>query len=202
MNRRQQILGVIFLPIAGVLINAAHAEYLRPRDAAAQVRQTPKLAPLRLKADLSDKILWVEQYGKVVTAYTFADGVSKYPTPRGRFRIDKVVWNPAWTPPDAKWAKGRKAKDPGRPDNPMKLVKIFFKEPDYYIHGTDELATIGSSASHGCLRLELADATDLAMRVMEAGGARKDSSWYQSAIEHGETRTVVLPRQIEMIITD
>jgi len=40
----------------------------------------------------------------------------------------------------------------------MQLVKIFFKEPDYYIHGTDNLDSIGTSSSHGCLRLDPVDA--------------------------------------------
>ena len=159
------------------------------------------LATLRLKADLSDKILYVEQGGKVVKSYTFASGSAKYPTPRGTFRIDKVVWNPAWIPPDSKWAKGKKAKEAGDPGNPMQLVKIFFKEPDYYIHGTDQVDTIGSAASHGCIRLDPVDAAELAIRVMEASGAKRDSTWYQSAIERGQTRTVTLPQKVEMIIT-
>jgi len=203
MQRKGQILGIILLPVGGILINAARAEYLRPRDASAQEkREAEHLAPLVLKADLSDKILYVIQDGEVVKTYTFASGSPKYPTPKGTFKIDKVVWNPAWIPPpDAKWAKGRIAKEPGNPSNPMQLVKIFFKEPDYYIHGTDQVDTIGSAASHGCLRLDPIDAAELAIRVMQASGAKRDSTWYQNAIERGETRTVMLPRKVEMIIT-
>src|ERR1043166_6065870 len=116
MQRRGQILGIILLPVAGILINAARAEYLTPRDAAAQERgETQAVAPLVLKADLSDKILYVLQDGQVVKTYTFASGSPKYPTPKGTFKIDKVVWNPEWIPPDAKWAKGKTAKEPGNP---------------------------------------------------------------------------------------
>jgi len=97
---------------------------------------------------------------------------------------------------------GKTAKEPGNPGNPMQLVKIFFSGPDYYIHGTDQVDTIGSSASHGCLRMDPIEAAELAIRVMEASGARKDSTWYQSAIEKGETRTVMLPRKVEIVITD
>ena len=196
IGNKRKIIGVLLLPVAGVLINAAHAEYLEPRDAGAQ-----QPAGIRLRADLSDKILYVEQGGKVVKTYTFADGSAKYPTPKGTFRVGKVIWNPAWVPPDSKWAAKKTAKDPGHPDNPMKLVKIFFKEPDYYIHGTDQLESIGSAASHGCLRMEPADAAELAIRVMEASGARKDASWYQNAMEKGETRSVTIPRKVEMVIT-
>jgi len=34
-----------------------------------------------------------------------------------------------------------------------------------------------------------------------ASGANKDSTWYQNAIEEGQTRTVMLPRKVEMILT-
>ncbi|SRR5260221_2475154 len=203
MQRRGQILGIILLPVGGILINAARAEYLRPRDASAQERrEAEQLAPLVLKADLSDKILYVVQDGRVIKSYTFASGSPKYPTPKGTFKIDKVVWNPEWIPPpDAKWAKGKQPKAAGDPSNPMQLVKIFFKEPDYYIHGTDQVDTIGSASSHGCLRLDPTDAAELAIRVMQASGAKRDSTWYQNAIERGETRTVMLPQKVEMIIT-
>lgn len=196
MTNTRKIVGILLLPVAGIIISAARAEYLKPRDANAQ-----QLAPIRLKADLSDKILYVEQGGTVVKTYTFASGTAKYPTPRGTFSVRKVIWHPAWIPPDSKWAAKKTAKDPGHPDNPMKLVKIFFKEPDYYIHGTDQVESIGSSASHGCIRLEPVDAAELAIRVMEASGASKNANWYRNAIEKGETRTVLLPRRVEMVIT-
>src|SRR6266545_5202947 len=125
MTNKRKIIGLLLLPIAGIIISAARAEYLKPRDAGAQ-----QLAPLRLKADLSDKILYVEQGGQVVKTYTFASGTTKYPTPRGTFRVGKVIWHPAWIPPDSKWAAKKTPKEPGHPGNPMKLVKIFFKEPD------------------------------------------------------------------------
>ena len=114
MQNKRRILGLLLLlPVAAVLVNAARAEYFRARDAGAQQAQSPQLAPLHLKANLTDKILYVEEDGKVIKTYTFADGKSAYPTPRGTFTVDKVVWNPAWIPPDSKWAKGKTAKEPG-----------------------------------------------------------------------------------------
>ena len=72
-------------------------------------------------------------------SYDVAVGAAEHPTPTGNFNIKKLVWNPAWVPPDVKWAKGSTAKSPGQAANPMKMVKIFFQEPDYYIHGTGGL---------------------------------------------------------------
>jgi lipoprotein-anchoring transpeptidase ErfK/SrfK len=204
MQRKTKVLTIILLPVGGVLFNAARAEYLTPRDVSAQEsldNDRPILTGIRLKADLSQKTLSVEENGEVIKTYIISDGRSKYPTPRGTFYIDKVVWNPEWVPPPAKWAKGKTAQPPGHPGNPMKVVKIFFKEPDYYIHGTSEVDDIGEAASHGCIRMEPIDAAELAIRIMEASGAKRDSTWYQRAIREGETRTVMLPARIQMLIS-
>ena len=65
----------------------------------------------------------------------------------GRFIVRHIVWNPAWVPPNAGWAKGKQPAAPGDPKNPMRAVKIFFQEPDYYIHGTNAEESIGYAAS-------------------------------------------------------
>src|SRR2546430_13620071 len=56
--------------------------------------------------------------------------------------------------PNAAWAKKYARQEPGAPANPMKVVKIFFKEPDYYIHGTGDINSLGKAESHGCLRID------------------------------------------------
>lgn len=53
----------------------------------------------------------------------------------------------------------------------MQGVKIYFKAPDYYIHGTNNPGSIGSAASHGCLRMTEGDAKALARRIQKAGGS-------------------------------
>ncbi len=129
---------------------------------------------IRLVADLSDKILYVYEGDSVLTMFDIADGKEPYPTPRGSFKIRKLTWNPSWRPPDSEWAKKKTAKGPGDRGNPMKVVKIFFKEPDYYIHGTGDLGSLGSADSHGCLRMAPDDVTQLGRWVMEHGGGWKE----------------------------
>lgn len=97
----------------------------------------------------------------------------------GSFRIRKLVWNPRWVPPDSPWAKGKSAKPPGDPDNPMQGVKIFFREPTFYIHGTNDEASIGRAASHGCIRMAPDDAAQVAKLVMEHGGNPQPESWFR-----------------------
>ena len=91
-------------------------------------------------------MLTVKRGDETIKTYQVAVGQPRYPTPPGTYDIRKIVWNPSWTPPpDAAWARGKTAKGPGEPGNPMKVAKIFFKEPDYYIHGTDQIESLGSN---------------------------------------------------------
>ena len=78
--------------------------------------------------------------------------------PKGTFHV-VVKWkNPWWYPPtqDA-WAKGLKPVPPG-PGNPLGTRWMGLSAPGVGIHGTDEPASIGYSASHGCIRMEVPDA--------------------------------------------
>src|SRR5215216_5908154 len=134
-------------------------------------------AVLALSASLSAKTLTVARGSEVVKVYDIAVGADKHPTPSGAFAIRKIVWNPAWVPPDEQWAKGKQPTDPGHPENPMRLVKLFFQEPDYYIHGTDAVESLGQAASHGCLRMDPDDAAELALMVMNNAGIARDWEW-------------------------
>lgn len=159
--------------------------------------------PVRVVADLSARRLSVMQGDQVVESFPVAIGKGSKPTPTGNYTIRKIVWNPAWIPPDSKWAKGKKPQPPGAKDNPMKLVKIFFKEPDYYIHGTDAVETLGEEASHGCLRMQPDDAYELARYLMDHGGQPRDESWFWRVLHfRSETQTVYLDNPIPMTVTD
>jgi murein L,D-transpeptidase YcbB/YkuD len=147
---------------------------------------------LTLEASLSAKRLIVRKDGEVVKEYDVAVGKDGHPTPTGEFMIQKIVWNPAWVPPDSKWARGKTAKAPGHPANPMRLVKIFWKEPDYYIHGTSDVESLGSAASHGCLRMDPDEAGELALMVMENAGQFRDWDWVKGILHLGEQRVVRL----------
>jgi lipoprotein-anchoring transpeptidase ErfK/SrfK len=130
-------------------------------------------------------------------------GKDSKPTPTGNFLIHRIVWNPAWIPPDEKWAKGKKPQPPGAKANPMKLVKIFFKEPDYYIHGTGDVESLGSAASHGCLRMDPDEVADLAKLIMEHGGQPREENWFWRIIHsRREEKVVYLSNPISLTIGD
>ena len=135
-----------------------------------------------LSVDLSERTLYVMKNGEQAGSYPVAIGQRSHPTPTGNFRIRRLVWNPRWVPPDARWARGKQARAPGDPRNPMGRVKLFFKEPDLYIHGTHEVDSLGSAESHGCLRMRNSDVIALGRTVMQNGGAPRDPSWFRRVL--------------------
>ncbi|MGQ0815968.1 MAG: L,D-transpeptidase [Gemmatimonadota bacterium] len=158
-------------------------------------------ASLRLKVDLSERVLSVIEGGEVVQTYPVAIGKAAYPTPKGEFRIRRIIWNPRWVPPDSPWARKKRATPPGHPDNPMGKVKIFFSEPDYYIHGTRETDSLGQAESHGCLRMRNSDVVALARRVMRAGGRPVDQGFVRRVINRiRSTREVRLSNPVPVTI--
>ena len=158
--------------------------------------ETQKTATPYMVADLSDKILYVHGTDSV-GMYDISTGKDNYPTPTGSFKIRKLTWNPSWTPPDSKWAAKKKPAGPGDPKNPMKVVKIFFKEPDYYIHGTADVGSLGYSESHGCLRMSADDVMRVGMWVMEHGGQPQEENWFMRLIHsRNEEKVIYLSKPV------
>lgn len=166
----------------GAATQAAAAE--RAETAAAQ-------DGFHIIVDLSDRMLYVTEDGETVREYQVAIGKPAHPTPTGSFRVNRLVWNPRWVPPDAEWARNRRPREAGDPRNPMGKVKIFFRAPDYYIHGTRETDSLGQAESHGCVRMRNADVIELARMVMENGGERRDAGWFRGVINRVRSTTDV-----------
>jgi lipoprotein-anchoring transpeptidase ErfK/SrfK len=95
---------------------------------------------------------------KLVRTFPVATGQAIYPTPAGLWHIMDMQRNPWWYPPtyDA-WAKGLKPVPPG-PSNPLGTRWMGLDAPGVGIHGTDAPTSIGYSASHGCIRMQVPDA--------------------------------------------
>jgi lipoprotein-anchoring transpeptidase ErfK/SrfK len=95
---------------------------------------------------------------KAWRSFRVATGTAQYPTPTGSFRIVDMQRNPWWRPPDSDWAKGLKPIPPG-PGNPLGTRWMGITAPGVGIHGTPDPASIGYSASHGCIRMLIPEAT-------------------------------------------
>lgn len=158
-------------------------------------------APTRLVVDLSERTLYLYHDGEVVNTYNVAVGQPEHPTPRGSFRINRVVWNPGWVPPAEEWAEDEEKMAPDDPDNPMVGAKLFFQYPDYYIHGTHDTHTLGDAASHGCIRMDPADVKRLAQWVQEHGGEPRGSAWFRRVkANDGTSHTVTLADPVRITI--
>ena len=139
-------------------------------------------ATLAVRIAVGERRLYVEKDGESVASYAVAVGKEGHATPRGNFATRRIIWNPRWVPPKAEWAKNKIPREPGDPKNPMGRVKVFFKEPDYYIHGTNDEESLGSAASHGCVRMANGDIIELATMLMEHGGAQVEPGLIQRLI--------------------
>ncbi len=101
---------------------------------------------------------------RLVRKFGVATGQASYPTPLGEFTIATKQLNPWWYPPDSDWAAGAAPVPPG-PGNPLGTRWMGLSEPLIGIHGTPDAASIGYSASHGCIRMQIPDAEWLFERV-------------------------------------
>ena len=89
--------------------------------------------------------------------FSVATGQSSYPTPLGSFEIVQMQRHPWWYPPPSDWAKGLKPVPPG-PGNPLGTRWMGISAPAVGIHGTPDAASLGYSASHGCIRMAIPSA--------------------------------------------
>jgi lipoprotein-anchoring transpeptidase ErfK/SrfK len=100
---------------------------------------------------------------KRAKTYGIAVGKIGLETPAGLYHIQNKAVNPAWTMPHSDWvaAKDRGKVIPGgTPENPLKArwLGIF---DGAGIHGTDAESSIGTAASHGCVRMRIPDVIEL-----------------------------------------
>jgi lipoprotein-anchoring transpeptidase ErfK/SrfK len=120
-----------------------------------------ELAPKVSEADLgkvivikrgSNQLLYYKG-DKLKRSFRVATGQSSYPTPLGHYEIVNMQRNPWWYPPQGSaWAEGAKPIPPG-PGNPLGTRWMGISAPYVGIHGTPDAASIGYSASHGCIRM-------------------------------------------------
>jgi lipoprotein-anchoring transpeptidase ErfK/SrfK len=99
-------------------------------------------------------------------SYGIAVGQAGLETPAGLHSVTDKSVDPAWNVPNESWAGSLAGTTipGGAPDNPIKSRWIGFYPGDG-IHGTADDASIGSAASHGCIRMHVPDVEDLYDRV-------------------------------------
>lgn len=98
--------------------------------------------------------------------YRIAVGAAGHDTPPGMYSITSKQVNPAWHVPNSPWAGSLQGQviPGGAPNNPLKARWLGLRD-GIGIHGTAESWSIGSRASHGCIRMHPSDVIDLYGRV-------------------------------------
>jgi lipoprotein-anchoring transpeptidase ErfK/SrfK len=103
---------------------------------------------------------------KPYKTYGIAVGQVGLETPAGLYHIQNKAVNPAWSVPNSAWAGSLAGQviPGGTAQNPLKArwMGIYAGAG---IHGTSDDGSIGSAASHGCIRMHIPDVIDLYDRV-------------------------------------
>jgi lipoprotein-anchoring transpeptidase ErfK/SrfK len=114
--------------------------------------------PTYLTVDESSFTLTLFKDLKVAETYTVAVGQPAYPTPTGLYSIQSKQVDPVWSEPNSDWA-GELAGtvvQGGTAENPLKARWMGITD-GAGIHGTDDVGSLGSAASHGCVRMSVPD---------------------------------------------
>ena len=103
---------------------------------------------------------------KLAKSYKIAVGQIGLETPAGLYHVQNKATNPAWHVPNSDWAGDLAGKviPGGRADNPLKSrwLGIYAGAG---IHGTDAIGSLGTAASHGCIRMAIPDVEELYDKV-------------------------------------
>jgi lipoprotein-anchoring transpeptidase ErfK/SrfK len=131
-----------------------------------QPRVTDRRAGAAIAINTGSNQLTLYKNLKVVKRYRVATAKPGFTTPKGTWKIiDKIV-NPSWhNPAPNGWGSGMPLVIPPGPGNPLGTRALRLNSPGILIHGTFNAASIGTFASHGCIRMRIPDSLDLFPRV-------------------------------------
>jgi L,D-transpeptidase catalytic domain/Putative peptidoglycan binding domain len=117
--------------------------------------------PSYLTLDRGDFTLRLWKDLELAETYTVAVGQEGLETPEGLYAIEAMEENPIWHVPESDWAGDLAGQTiPPGPSNPIKARWMAIYE-GAGIHGTEEVESLGSAASHGCVRMAIPDVEEL-----------------------------------------
>lgn len=137
-----------------------------------------------MRVERIEKMLIVDRYAYKITlyerplddfkfkellTYECAVGAEGYDTPAGLYLINTRSKAPEWKVPDSDWAKEAgltpgKVYPAGDPNNPIRERWLGIYD-GVGIHGTNAYWSIGTRASHGCIRMLPEDIIELYEQV-------------------------------------
>jgi hypothetical protein len=142
-----------------------YARILRPRPAirAKTLRRTHRTF---ISVDRSARIVRLFKRLRQVRTFRVAVGAAGYETPAGLHHVLSKQVNPTWYAPNRPWAGALagQAIPPGDPRNPL-LARFIALGGGVGFHGTGDIGSIGTAASHGCIRMTVPDVIALYNRT-------------------------------------
>jgi lipoprotein-anchoring transpeptidase ErfK/SrfK len=117
---------------------------------AVSTNSPPVMETVSLVLNLKEKHVYVYKGDKVLTKYPVAIGKKGWETPVGEWQVMEKVVNPGWTS-----FKDGSVMRPGK-DNPLgeRWIGFWTDGKDVIgFHGTANVKSIGTAASHGCVRM-------------------------------------------------
>jgi lipoprotein-anchoring transpeptidase ErfK/SrfK len=118
--------------------------------------------PTVIAVDRQAKVLRLYKHLRLSERYKIAVGRAGLETAAGRYKIQEKIVNPAWHVPNSSWAGALAGRTiaPNDPQNPLVARWMGFHDGQG-IHGTDDIASLGTAASHGCIRMAVPDVKHL-----------------------------------------
>jgi lipoprotein-anchoring transpeptidase ErfK/SrfK len=147
------------LDVGDVKTVKARTEVVKPKVTTAELAEK---YPAVLVVNRSAFQMTLYKELEQVKTYSVAIGAVGFDTPAGLYHIQNKAVNPAWSVPNSDWA-GELAGSVvpgGVPENPLKARWLGIYD-GAGIHGTDQTASIGTAASHGCVRMLIPDVIEL-----------------------------------------
>jgi lipoprotein-anchoring transpeptidase ErfK/SrfK len=133
-----------------------------------EIKATKTLATFRadqfhklIIVDLSQHLLTLYDRETPLAQFPIACGQPAYPTPVGQWQIVGKQMNPTWINPHDAWSATMPDTIPPGYNNPLGLRAMPLDASGVLIHGTANDASIGTSASHGCMRMHMPDVIKL-----------------------------------------
>lgn len=121
-----------------------------------------KRYPTVIAVDRDAKELRLYKRLRLAHRYQIAVGKAGLETAAGRYPIKEKIVNPPWHVPTSAWAGDLAGRTiaPDDPQNPLEARWMGFHDGQG-IHGTDDVASLGTAASHGCIRMSVPEVKQL-----------------------------------------
>lgn len=111
----------------------------------------------RIVVNRAERRLYLYRGGKLWRTWRVAIGQPRYPTPAGDWKIVAMRYRPTWVNPHQGWSADMPETIGPGAGNPLGTRAMNLDASGIRIHGTYQAGSIGSAASHGCIRMRLPD---------------------------------------------